>query len=160
MKHLKKFEELEYTSDEKREYQSKVDKIVDKFVKPIKMLKFEKEVIESPRVKLNINIDDAKDSTLTINFEEITIKIYPGVHQKVLSIYKPGNGWVLTSESVEDIFSIISKSSHYLDLGYKDLDNIHKILLKLVNNEDHIIQDWSILSMMDYKKATSLDTKW
>lgn len=155
MKHLKKFEELEYSPAAKSEYQKKVDSIVDKYAKPITMLKFNKKVVETPVVKLNVDIDDAKDSTLTIKFSEISIKIYPGDKRQVLSIYKPGNGWVLTQESVEDIYSIISKTSHYLNMGEKDLDNVHKILLKLVGVEDNVNQDWSVLSMIDYQKSIS-----
>ena len=144
MKHLKKFEELEYTSSEKSQYQSKVDSIVDRFAKPIKIMKFDKEVVETPRVKVNVNIDNSEESTLSINFKEVSFKIYQGQSGRDLSVYKPGNGWILNNESVEDIYSIIERCSNYLALSEKELSNIYNSLRRLINNEDHIVQDYKI----------------
>jgi hypothetical protein len=144
MEKLKKFEEFEYTSSEKNQYQSRVDSIVDKFARPIKMMKFEKEIVETPRIKVNVNIDNSEESTLSIKFDEISFKIYQGQSGRELSVYKPGNGWKLTHDSIEDIYSTIKRCSNYLSLSEKELSKIYNSLRILINNEDHIVKYYNI----------------
>lgn len=144
MKHLKKFEELEYTSGERNQYQSKIDSIVDRFAKPVKMMKFDKEVIETPRVKVNVNIDESEDSTLSIKFSDVAFKVYSNDSDRFLSVYKPGNGWLLTNDSVEDIYGIMQRCSNYLSLSESELNNIYKALKRLVNDGEHIVKDFNV----------------
>jgi hypothetical protein len=144
MKHLKKFEELEYTSTEKRDYQSKVDSIINNFLSPIEFMKFDKSVKDQPRVKVNVDITDSEESTLTINFGECSVRIFTGDKGRVISIYKPGNGYVLTRNTIEDLFKLVNRVSNYLGLSESSLDKIYKILSRFINNENHINQDFSI----------------
>jgi hypothetical protein len=144
MKHLKKFEELEYTSTERNQYQSKIDSVVDGFAKPIIISKYDAEVTETPVLKVNININDPESSTLSMNFKEIQFRIYQSQSGRSLSVYKPGNGWILTNESVDGIYSIIKKCSNYLSLSESELNNIYKVLRKLSGDENHISMDYNI----------------
>jgi len=144
MKHLKKFEELEYTSAERNQYQSKIDSIVDGFATPISISKYDREVTETPVLKVGVNINDSESSTLSINLNEIQFRIYRSQYRRVLSIYKPGNGWILTNESIDGIYSIIKKCSNYLSLSESELNNIYKVLRKLSGDENHISMDYNI----------------
>ena len=55
-----------------------------------------------------------------------------------------GSFWSLNNESAEDIYSIIERCSNYLALSEKELSNIYNSLRRLINNEDHIVQDYKI----------------
>ena len=143
MKHLRKFEELEYTPTERSDYQSKVDSIVNNFAAMVEFKKFDQLVREKPTLKINVNINDSSESTLSMRFKEISIKIYKN-DEKFLSIYKPGNGWVFTKESVDGIMRIIGKSKDYLDMSESEFNNISSILSRMVDVDDNINKDIAI----------------
>ena len=145
MKHIKKFEELDYTDSERRQYQQKVDKIVDGISKSIEYQKYDKTLSDKARIKVNVNLEDSEQSDLTIRFAECMIKVYYSTSdEKTISIYKPSNGYVFSQNTVEDIYSIINKVSHYLSLSDKNLEKIHSTLRRIVSSEDHINQDVKI----------------
>lgn len=144
MKHLKKFEELEYTSTEKRDYQSKIDSIVDSFATMVEFKKFDRLVNEKPTLKINVNIDDSVDSTLAMNFSEISINIYKNDDGKFLYIYKPGNGWSFTKNSIDGIMRMITKSKDYLDMSESEFNKVLVVLSNMVDIDDHIRKDISL----------------